>query len=92
MRSPHAKIAIVTVAFVALTVGLLVYAMLQQAQISCEVCVTFHGQTLCRTASGPDREAAVRTAVDNACGLLTSGMANSISCSKVTPDSVSCDR
>ena len=91
MRSPQAKIAIVAVVFVTLTLGLLIYAMLQQGRISCEVCVTFHGRTECRKASGPDREAAVRTGIDNACGLLAAGMADSVSCGKSTPDSVTCD-
>ncbi len=91
MRSPQAKIAIGTVIFGVLTIGLLIYAMLGQAKVTCEVCVTFQGKTECRTAAGPDREQAVRTAVDNACGLLTSGMTNSINCSNTAPDSITCD-
>lgn len=91
MRSPQAKIAVVTVVLVAATVGLLVISALRQAQVSCEACITFHGRTQCRTAAGPDRNEATRTAVDNACGLLTSGMANSISCANTPPDSVTCD-
>ena len=90
MRSPQAKIAVGTIIFGVLTIALLIYAMLQQAKVTCDVCVTFHGKTECRTAAGPDREQAVRTAVDNACGLLTSGMTNSINCSNTPPDSVSC--
>ena len=90
MRSPQAKIAVGTIVFGVLTIALLIYAMLQQAKVTCDVCVTFHGKTECRTAAGPDREQTVRTAVDNACGLLTSGMTNSINCSNTPPDSVSC--
>jgi hypothetical protein len=91
MRSPQAKIAVVTVVLLTLTLGLLALAMLRQAQVTCEVCVTFHGRTQCREAAGPDRGQAVKTATDNACGLLTSGMANSISCANTPPDSVTCD-
>lgn len=91
MRSPQVKIAIVTVVLLGATLGLLIYAMLQQAQVRCEVCVTFRGKTQCRTAAGPDREQAARTATDNACGFLASGMADSISCSKTPPDAVTCD-
>ncbi len=91
MPSPQAKIGIVTAVFVALTLGLLIYSTLQQAQIECEACVTFHGRTQCRTAVGPDREQAVKTAIDNACGLLAAGMADSISCSNTPPDRVTCD-
>lgn len=91
MRSPQAKIAILTAVLVAAMVGLLITSALRQARVSCEACVTFHGRTQCRTAAGPDREQATRTAVDNACGLLTSGMANSINCANTPPNSVTCD-
>ncbi len=91
MRSPQAKIALVAVAFGALTLGLLIHAMLRQAQVTCEVCVTFHGRTQCRQAVGPDRTQALKTAIDNSCGLLASGMSDSISCANTPPDSTSCD-
>ena len=91
MRSPQVKIGIVIAILVVVGLGLLVSAMLQQAKITCEVCITFHGRTRCRTAVGPDRQQAVRTAVDNACGLLASGMADSISCANTPPDIVTCD-
>ena len=90
MRSPQAKIAIITVILVAVTLGLLILAMMGQAEVSCEVCVTFQGRTDCRTALGPNREEAVRTATDNACGLLSSGMADGISCQNTPPGSVTC--
>ncbi len=90
MARPQTTIAVVSVLFLALTLGLLIYAMTQQAQVTCEACVTFHGGTQCRTAVGPDRDQATRTAVDNACGFLASGMAQNISCSNTPPDSVRC--
>jgi hypothetical protein len=91
MRSPQAKIGIVTGVLVVLTLGLLVYSVLQQTQTTCEACVTFHGRTQCRAAIGPDRDQAVKTAIDNACGFLASGMADGISCANTPPDSVTCD-
>jgi hypothetical protein len=91
MVSLRAKIAMGTVAGVALTVALLVSAMLRQARVSCEVCVTFHGAARCQTALGPDRAEAIKTATDNACGFLASGMADSISCGRTRPDRVTCD-
>ena len=36
MRSPQAKIAIITVILVAVTLGVLILAMMQQAEVSCE--------------------------------------------------------
>ena len=91
MRSPQAKLAVASIVIALLTIAVLVSAVLRQQQTSCEVCVTFHGRTACRTAIGPTRDEAVRTAVDTACAVLASGMADSISCSNTPPDSVSCD-
>lgn len=90
-RNPMVKIAIGTVILVAAMIGLLVYTMLQQAQVSCEACVTFQGRTQCRSAVGPDREQATRTAIDNACAFLAAGMTDSIRCANTPPDSVQCE-
>ncbi len=89
--SPQAKIGWVSALVGVAMVAVVSYAMLQQAQVTCEACVTFHGRTQCRTAVGPDEEEARRTAVDNACGLLASGMADSISCSNTQPDRLVCE-
>jgi hypothetical protein len=52
-----------------------------------EVCVEFQGQKNCRVASGPTKEAALRTATDNACATITNGMTESMSCSHNPPAS-----
>lgn len=91
MRSPQTTIVIVSIVIAILTIAVLVSAVMRQQKTSCEVCVTFHGRTACRTAIGPTRDDAVRTAVDTACAVLASGMADSISCGNTPPDSVSCD-
>ena len=91
MRSPIAKIAIGATVLIAATIGLLVYSVLQQAKVSCEVCVTFRGNTQCRTAIGPTRDEAIKTATSNACAYLASGMADSIACANTSPLSVACD-
>jgi hypothetical protein len=58
------------------------------AMFRCEVCKTFGGQTVCRTAAAATRMDAERTASDGACSDLTSGMNNLEQCrnsdSKVT--------
>ena len=45
-----------------------------------EVCMEFQGQSACRIASGSTKEHAQRTATDNACALISSGMTDSMSC------------
>lgn len=53
-----------------------------------EVCIEFRGQQACRAASAATPEMARRTATDNACAFLASGMSDSIACTNTTPLSV----
>jgi hypothetical protein len=69
-------------------IGLLVYLSLGQKQVRAEVCVEFQGRSNCRTAAGPTQEQAIRTATDNACATITSGMTESMTCGRMPPASV----
>ncbi len=91
MRSPMARAVILGVAFAAITVVVLVLAVRNAQRATCEVCVTFRGATQCRTAVGSDRGEAVKTATDNACAMLASGMTDTIACGATPPDRVTCD-
>lgn len=73
------------------TLGLLVLVMREATAYTCEVCITYRGRTRCRTAAGATREEAVRTATDNACAFLASGMTESIRCTNTAPDRVTCE-
>ena len=53
-----------------------------------EVCIEFRGRQACRAASAATPEAARRTATDNACAFLASGMSDSIACTNTPPTSV----
>lgn len=89
--SPMVKISVGAAVLAIATVGLLVYSMLQQASVTCEVCVEFKGNSQCRTALGATREEAQQTATSNACGFVAAGMADSISCGNKPPVRVTCD-
>jgi hypothetical protein len=52
-----------------------------------EVCIEFDGREACRTASASSEKQAERTAIENACAQLTSGMTNSIACQNTPPKS-----
>ena len=80
------KIALIVLAVVAF-VGLLGYMSMGQKQQRVEVCVDFQGRKNCRIASGPTKDAALRTATDNACATITNGMTESMSCSHNPPAS-----
>lgn len=82
------KTVLAAAAFAVAFVIVLLYLTLGLRRYRVEVCVVFRGRTECRTAAGGTREAAQRTAIENACAFLASGMADSIACSQTTPASV----
>ena len=77
-------IALGAVAFVAL----LAYFTFQQSRKEYEVCMSFKGQTHCSTAKGATPEAAIRSAQEIDCGLITSGRDENIVCLDTQPASV----
>ena len=66
-------------------IGLLAYLTIGQKQIRVEVCVEFQGRQNCRIAAGPTEEQAIRTATDNACATISSGMTESMTCGRTPP-------
>ncbi len=76
------------IALAAVVLGVLVYSSLGLRQYRVEVCIEFQGRQACRTASGATREAARRTATDNACALISNGMTESIACSNTPPSKI----
>lgn len=85
MRKPTVWLAVL---FFAAVLGYLVYSSFHTARFRCEVCITFHGRTDCRTASAETREHAQRTATENACALLAGGVIETGQCEQTRPDSV----
>ena len=69
-------------------VVLVVYWSLHLGQVKVEVCLEFRGRSNCGTAAAPNEEEAIRTATDNACATIASGMTDSIACSRTPPTSV----
>ena len=90
MARPILRATLLGAALAAVTAGVLVWAILGSMRVTCEVCITYHGRTACRSATGSSREETLRTATDNACAFLASGMTESIDCSNTPPDSSSC--
>jgi hypothetical protein len=80
---------VVAVGFVAL-IGFIVYSTTGLGQVSCDVCIEFHGRLSCRPAAGTTKDEAVRTASGIACADLASGRTESIACERTSPKSVTC--
>ena len=82
------KSVLLGILFLAVFVGLVVYSTVNTGRIRCEVCITYNGRQACRTASGRTRELALRTATENTCAQIASGVTESNQCGNTPPDSV----
>ena len=69
-------------------VAVLVLSSLQLRQHTCEVCITFGGQTNCAIASGTTRKEAQGSATSTACASISGGVTQSIQCGNTAPDKV----
>ena len=76
--------ALVVLAFVAI----LTYSSMHGVNYRVNVCVNCNGRTECRTASADSREHAQRAAQSNACGLLASGVTETMQCEHMDPASI----
>ena len=75
-------------AFVILVVGFVVVSTFRGDRVKCEVCIVFNGRRDCRKASAANRMEAQRTATDNACAQLSSGVTETGQCENTPPESV----
>ena len=75
--------------FVAL-LGFIIYSTMGLAKVNCEVCVTFHGRTMCGSAAGTNQTEAVKSAVSIACSDLAAGRTENIACEATPPKTMSC--
>jgi len=79
------KPVLIGVVFVLIVLGVIVYTSFNLASHTVEVCMGFGGQTACRTASGSSKDFALRTAINNACSQISSGVTDSGICERSEP-------
>jgi hypothetical protein len=70
--------------------ALVIYNSFQLSTFECTVCIAFEGREVCRTVTGQTREEGLQSATNNTCALLTSGMTDSIRCSRTVPSRAEC--
>jgi hypothetical protein len=80
---------LIAAGFVALLVFIM-YSTMGLAKVNCEVCVEFHGKTVCRSAAGTTQDEAIKSAVDVACSDLAAGRTENIACEATRPKTASC--
>lgn len=66
----------------------LVYTSFGNRHFRCEVCISYEGRKACRKAAAATKEQALRSATDNACALVASGVTASMICTSSPPISV----
>jgi hypothetical protein len=79
---------LLSLAFVGAVVAALVRSTMNLAQYRVEVCMDFEGRSSCRTAAGSAEEYALRSATDNACALIATGVTETMACTRSAPRSV----
>jgi len=84
--------AIVTLGFLGPVFGYVVYSSFQVSTFECTVCMDFAGRNVCRTVTGNTEIEGLRTAIDNSCAHLTSGVTETLRCQRTAPESASCKK
>ena len=79
---------ILGIAFAAAVLAVLIFTTIGTNQFRCEVCITFNDRKACRTAGASTEAQAVRTATENACAQIASGVTDSMACESTPPVSV----
>lgn len=70
--------------------ALIVYRSFQVAGVRCEVCLEYGGRSQCRTVDGATRAEALSAATTNVCAFLSSGVTDSMACSRTPPTKAEC--
>jgi hypothetical protein len=68
--------------------ALVAYSTLHGPRYRVEACMSYQGRTACKTVSAKSEEAALRSAAENACADIASGVTDSTRCEQTEPQSV----
>jgi hypothetical protein len=79
---------LIVILFVLAFIGLLLYATLKGPRYRVTVCVSFAGHSACKTVSARSESAALRSATENACADLASGVTETMRCQQSEPQSI----
>jgi hypothetical protein len=82
------KTVLLAIVFVVGVLIVLVYTTMGNARYRCEVCISFQNRTACRAAAAAAEAQALRTATENACAQIASGVTDSMACENTPPQSV----
>jgi AhpD family alkylhydroperoxidase len=81
-------LVVLAVGFVVAVLAVLVVTTMGTNRYRCEVCISFHDRSACRTAGASSEAQALRAATENACAQIASGVTDSMACENTPPQSV----
>ena len=80
----------VTLGFLVPVFAYVIYSSFQVSDYECTVCMPFAGREVCRTVTGKTEVEGLRTAIDNACAHLSSGVTETLRCQRTKPTTANC--
>lgn len=84
------KSTLATVAVLVPVMAFVVYSSFFVSEYECQVCIDFEGHSDCRTVKAATEAEAMRGAIDNTCAQLSSGVTDTMRCSRTEPSKASC--
>ena len=84
------KAGVVITAIVLSIMAYIVVGSMARVEKQCEVCIEFNGSRRCAKGAGADVKEAKQGAQTAACGVLASGMDETIRCQNAQPVSATC--
>lgn len=73
-----------------LFVGYVIYGSAARTAVSCEVCLDFEGELVCRRGAGETEAEAMQAAQESTCGGNVNGMSELIACRNRVPERAHC--
>jgi hypothetical protein len=71
-------------------IAVVVWTSLDVGAVRCEVCITFEGRSACRSVDGATADDARRSAINNTCAHLSSGVTQTMACERTPPTRMEC--
>jgi len=69
--------------------ALMVYSTVHGPRYRVQVCMAYQDRSACKTVSARSEQAALRSAIENACADIASGVTDSMACTQSEPSRVS---
>ncbi len=74
--------------FVVAIIALIAYSTVRGPRFRVNVCMSYAGHAACKTVSAKSETAALRSATENACADISSGVTDTMRCQQEEPHSV----